>query len=75
MGIHTVKMEGLYQRNQDVPQIGQRRRMRVNGKMQTMTLNQLTATRSRRWDYNEKSERMYPVTDFKTQEQWGPHGD
>jgi hypothetical protein len=69
--ITSVKLEGYYNRSKDVPRIGQRKQMRVNGKVQTMILNKIEATRSRPREFNEKTLQDEWITEFNTTEFWG----
>ena len=65
--ISQVEMQGSYDKAKDVPHIGQRKRMRLNGKVQTMTLNQITAKRHRSIECDEA------VIEFTTEESWGDY--
>ena len=70
--IETVKLEGFYSQGKEVPHIGQRKWMRVNGAKQMMTLNHIEAKRRRMGEFNERTLRNQWVVEFTTTEIWGP---
>jgi hypothetical protein len=65
--IEKVKVTATYTRASQVPRIGQRKQMRVNGRSQFLTLNDLHV--ERRGAYDDDKE--YFVYEFDTQEEWG----
>lgn len=67
--IEKVKVTATYDRHTQVPRIGQRKRMLVNGQPQFLTLNALTVTREFLWD-EEHGRDTYM---FEAQEEWGTY--
>lgn len=53
--VNKVEVNATYESPKQVPVIGQRKRMRVNGQMQTLTLNALSVERRHVYDDNEVS--------------------
>jgi hypothetical protein len=52
--VESVRIEATYARPSQVPQIGSRRRMQVNGSKQLMTLNDLKVLRRGHWQTEKK---------------------
>jgi len=67
--INEVKVNATYDRATQVPRAGQRKQMRVNGKVELMTLNKITVQRRADW-HEEKNRFQY---EFTTQEEWGEY--
>lgn len=67
--VNSVKVEAYYNRAKDVPTIGQRKTMRVNGKGQKLVLNHIEAKRLR----TEDMDTFKIVTEFSTIEIWGQY--
>jgi hypothetical protein len=63
----NVTVTATYDKSSKVPKIGQRVRMRVNGRPQLLTLNELQVKRRGVWDET----RAYFYYVFNTQEEWG----
>lgn len=64
--IDSIEVKATYIKTSQVPRIGQRKKMRVNGCVQTMTLNELRA--ERRHHYGDNEENLF---EFDTTETWG----
>lgn len=64
-----VKVEATYRKQSQIPQIGQRKRMRVNGASQMLTLNDLKVKRVAEWN----EEHNGPTYFFKASEEWGEY--
>lgn len=71
--ITTVKLDGVYKKGTDVPHIGQRKWMLVNGSRQLMTLNQIGARRRGIWEYSEQRKCDEFIIEFLTEEIWGDY--
>ena len=69
MMINRIKVTATYQSATDVPRIGQRKRMRVNGRFQQMTLNELNV--ERRWAYDDEAKKTF--YEFDSEETWGEY--
>lgn len=65
--IETVKIEATYERPRQIPHVGQRKKMQVNGSAQLLTLNEIKATRYADWN----EEREIFEYKFRTSEEWG----
>lgn len=52
--VESVRIEATYKKGAQVPQIGARRRMQVNGSKQLMTLNDLKVLRRGDWQTDKK---------------------
>lgn len=66
--ISEVRVTGTYESANAVPRIGQRKRMRVNGKVELLTLNKIEA--ERRHAYREDESSTY---EFDTIETWSSY--
>jgi hypothetical protein len=71
--ITSVKVEGCYGDAKEVPRIGQRRWMRVNGSRELMTLNAIEAKRRGVYEFNERTLHNQFVVEFSTTEYWGDY--
>jgi hypothetical protein len=67
--IEQVKIEATYKRSRQIPLIGQRKRMKVNGTAELLTLNEIRVVRFAEW--NEERERF--DYKFSTSEEWGEY--
>ena len=68
--VDVVEVKATYKNSNQVPRIGQSKRMRVNGSTQTLTLNRIEA--KRRHCYTDEGEHRY---EFDTIETWGGYYD
>lgn len=66
---NTVVVSATYERAADVPNVGRRKRMRVNGKYETLTLTSITATRRHFYGEDGYSHGFK----YDTEETWGPY--
>ena len=67
--IETVKIEATYERSRQVPRIGTRRRMKVDGAAELVTLNEINVTRFA--DYNSSTKKV--TYKFTAKEIWGTY--
>lgn len=67
--INEIAVVATYDRAAQVPRIGQRKQMRVNGAFQQMTLNTLKV--ERRWEYDD--DHMKSIYKFDSKETWGEY--
>ena len=65
---HEVKVISTYDSRNNVPHIGQRKRMRVNGKIELLTLNRLEV--ERRHVYREDDSSTY---EYDAKETWASY--
>ena len=65
--VDSVKVVATYERSNLIPRIGQRKKMRVNGRAQFLTLNRLEVERREAWD----EEREVFIYEFDAKETWG----
>lgn len=68
--ISEVKVTASYSDPQKIPVIGQKKRMRVNGKPQTMYLVRVTARRDGEYDEDDRLHLR-----FDTEEEWAGYYD
>lgn len=69
---YEVVVESEYPNKRSVPVVGQRKMMRVNGKLETLTLQELHVTRKHTWDDETGNKKIFY---FKAQETWRPWSD
>jgi hypothetical protein len=68
---NRITVESTYTKAAKVPHIGQRKKMRVNGRTQTVILNSIKATRRAAWD-DDKERHIF---EFDATEEWGTYYD
>jgi hypothetical protein len=67
--LESVKIETTYRKYNHIPHIGQRKRMKVNGAEEMLTLNKLTLERRGEWNEDKSG----PVYFYKSVEEWGTY--